>query len=150
MRLSVALLALLPPKLQALHRLRQSRGLYGLEHIVHGAGFKRCQRVLVVGGDKHDGRQRAVIGPVVHHLGGGFEPALARHADVEKQYIGQQRERLLRGAEAVCHHGLNLQLRPLLAQHLPQRLGQQRLVFGNQGARIGFWVHGAVFKAIVM
>ena len=144
------MLALLPPKLQALHRLRQSRSLYGLEHIVHGAGFKRCQRVLVVGGDKDDGRQRAVVRPVVHHLGGGFQPALARHADVEKQHIGQQRKRLLCGAETVCHHGLNLQLRPLLTQHLPQRLGQQSLVFGNQGARIGFRVHSAVFKAIVM
>ena len=149
MRLSVALLALLPPKLQALHRLRQSRSLYGLEHIVHGAGFKRRQSILVVGGDKDDGGQRQLLRPAVDNLGGGLQPALAWHADIEKQHIGLQLQRLPGRADAVGGHALDLQLGPKLAQHVPQGLSQQGFVFGNQCARL-VGSHGADFKGNTM
>ena len=89
-----------------------------------------------------------MIGPAVGNFGSGLQPALAGHADIEKQYIRLQRKGLACRTDSICRDALNLQCRPLLRQHLLQGLGQQWLVFGNQGA----WGtgHGAVFKGNVM
>jgi hypothetical protein len=90
-----------------------------------------------------------LLGPGIGDFGGGFQPCLARHANVQEQQIGQPLQRLLHGADAVGHPGFDLQLGPELAQQLLQGQGQQRFVFGNQGAR---WagVHGWGFRGNTM
>ena len=66
-------------------------------------------------------------------FGRRFQAVLARHVDVEEQHLGQQLQRLRHCRGTITHAGQHAQGRPGVRQLGLQRLGQQRLVFGNQG-----------------
>lgn len=132
--------ALLQGVLQPRHGLPQSIGPHGLEHVVHGLGLKGLDGVLVVGGHKHQQRKGRAAGPFFGQFGSGFQPALARHADVKKQHVGAVLQRQLHGAQAVACGGCDLDVGPQGAQFIRQGLRQKGLVFGDQGC--GGGVHG--------
>ena len=87
---------------------------------------------------------------MIGQFGGRLDAALAGHADVEEQHVRPQGQRLPHGRAAVAHHGHHLHLWPCAGQVLLQGGGQQRFIFGNQGARDGL-CHGvtADFKGKV-
>lgn len=107
-------------------------GRFQAEHIVHRLRFKRGHRVLVISRHKHQQRKGRVARPVFSQLGGGFEPALAGHADVKKQHIGAVLQSQLHRAQAVACRGQHLQRGPQGAQFALKGLGQQGFVFGDR------------------
>ncbi|MPN37918.1 hypothetical protein SDC9_185439 [bioreactor metagenome] len=130
-------LALVPGIAQPLHGACKPRRLHRFEQIVHGLCLERLHGILVVGGDEDDGGKGCVGGPVIDNLGGCFQPVLSRHADVEKQHVGLEFQRQLRGTDAIFGNGVDLQFGPHQRQRLLKTLGEQRFVFGDQCARMG-------------
>ena len=63
--------------------LLQALRLDRLEQVVDGAGFERAQRMLVVGGDEHDGRTQAF-----RQLRDQREAVALGHFDVEENQVG--------------------------------------------------------------
>ena len=122
------------PGLEPRHAGRQARRIHRLDEVVHRLGLEGLQRVLVVGGDKDQQGERHAIWPILGQRLRRVQPAGAGHPDVEKADIGLQRQPLPRRAEAVGQLGDDAQFGPEPGQFSRQRSGQQRLVFGDQGA----------------
>ena len=130
-------------RLQALDGRLEPRCLHGLEKVVDRRALERLQRVLVVGGDEDEQRKGAVVvGPVLCQRLRRLEAAHAGHADVEEDDVRPVRQGLLDGGFAVAGDGGNLERRPQGGELGAQTLGEQRLVFGNDGA--GFHDRGSL------
>ena len=76
-----------------------------------------------------------IVGPVLGQRLGRLETGHARHADVEEQQVGTQRERALDRRFAVLHARHDGQLRPQARELGLQVGGEQRLVLGDQRGR---------------
>ena len=124
--------------MQFFYSLLQTGGHYGLEQVVNGLRLKCLNGVLVVGSYKHQlwegASTRASGGPLLGQFGGGIKATHAGHADVKEQHIGLQGQRLAHGAGTVAHRGHYPQRGPGAGQFSLQGLGEQVLIFGDQGS----------------
>jgi hypothetical protein len=102
----------------------QPFGLHGLHEIVHRRHLERAERVLVVRGREHDGRQ--ALG-----AGGHLDPVEAGHAHVEEHHVRRELRDPRQRVHAV--HGLaaHLDARDAL-QHSPQATPGGRLVVHHE------------------
>ena len=102
--------------LEFLYGFHQTLRLHGFEQVVHSLRLKGLHGVLVIGGHKHQCRERlgARCGgvPGVGQRGGRVQTAQTGHAYIKKQHVGPQRQGLRQGAVPVAHAGEHLQVRP--------------------------------------
>lgn len=97
-----------------------------LQQIVEGMLLERLHRVFVVGGQKHDVRHAVGIQHADH-----FQPADARHLDIEKHHVRLQSVDLADGFDGVGAFADNRDLR-LGLQQMAQVVARGRFIVNNQ------------------
>ena len=121
---------------QALDRLREARGLDGLEQVIEGFGIEGADRVFGVGRDKNDTGGGRDVGQQV-------EAAFGRHRNVEEYDVGRLTRQEVDGLGEVGRFAGEINAR-LRLQELAQLLAGEAFVVDEDGAEAVHGVLGAI------